>query len=911
MRRFWAYLLLSSSLIIGTAAVFGPTITGLDTDISYGTGKELVFKISEKETIFNGIDPADSGAYVDNDNYVAVNAVADEMRARLDGWGASEYSISKEGYDTIRVTLRSQNNEDTYYQYLQYYLPFSGGSISLSASMDETEEYKKSYLQTWDTMFENQTARIEYLQNGSIPVVVIPVNSPKKDGDLGTLVDYCSSQHVEADSSKSTAEVNCYVTLWANKQETDTFAKATSSGDDQDLNVASRFLGAEHSDNVWFKEASEDSDYTEFQYIPSSAALNGNTPYDASKAGAAYQAALYYVSLFNAESYKNIGAGYDVSFAFSTVATPSVEELITSNMNRYPALNSTLIATIIALLIGAGIIALFYRFGAFAIVSGVGVTIISTLLLLSYFSAQFGVGMLMGLLLVALVSVFGGVYYFAKLKDEIYKGRSLKKAHTEASKKSLWPTIDAGIISVVLGLCFYLLIPGVAGKLGLALVIGGFFATIVSLLLTRVQMWLICNDSDAQSCYDRLLNIDKTKVPDLLKEEKQTYFGAFEKKNFMKPWKGIAIGAAAFLIATIGGLTAFSINSNGNPFNFAGAYDDTTSAYIQYRVSTVGDSPKIRGTDDIENGNNGVLNFIYKDGKMLGSSDVSSIVLETSTIHVTGSETLNDGNYNVYYFVVDFVNPYDADATVWSVKNGLIETTDLTLNEAISKGMEAKGVNASSFSSSVKLVSSTAGSPNFSVLCLGLGVGLLSTLVYMCIRYKISRGLTATLLTSMASFITLGAMSLTRVPLAPVAGIAALATALCGLLLAIFILSKEKEIKRESRERDKTTLEFNASCLLKANSYAAGELIVFALIIAYVAIVYFGFGPAAFAYGNLFWLVGLLLGLTMILTLITPFTLFLAKQFSKIHFEIKWGGKKKDSKKSAEPEEAVFIGIND
>jgi ABC-type iron transport system FetAB permease component len=76
-----------------------------------------------------------------------------------------------------------------------------------------------------------------------------------------------------------------------------------------------------------------------------------------------------------------------------------------------------------------------------------------------YFSTQFGIGALMGLSLVASRRASAGSITSRKIKEELYAGRMPKKAHQEAIKKALWPTIDSGIVSIVIGLCVYGLFP--------------------------------------------------------------------------------------------------------------------------------------------------------------------------------------------------------------------------------------------------------------------------------------------------------------------------------------------------------------------------------------------------------------------------------------------------------------------
>ena len=74
MRRKLAYILLASALIASSAAAIPASIVALDTDVSYGAGKELYFRISEKGTTTFGLENAE---YITNDDYAAVNEVKD------------------------------------------------------------------------------------------------------------------------------------------------------------------------------------------------------------------------------------------------------------------------------------------------------------------------------------------------------------------------------------------------------------------------------------------------------------------------------------------------------------------------------------------------------------------------------------------------------------------------------------------------------------------------------------------------------------------------------------------------------------------------------------------------------------------------------------------------------------------
>jgi multidrug efflux pump subunit AcrB len=144
-------------------------------------------------------------------------------------------------------------------------------------------------------------------------------------------------------------------------------------------------------------------------------------------------------------------------------------------------MSRTLIATIVAFAVIAIILAFFDRMLALSIVSVSAASVYLTFLAFVCFGSQFNIAALIGLLIIGLVSIFSGLYYVAKLKDELYKGRTLKKAHTEAAKKAVWPTIDASLIAIIIGVFVYIFAGDLARKMGVVLVMGGFISALMNL----------------------------------------------------------------------------------------------------------------------------------------------------------------------------------------------------------------------------------------------------------------------------------------------------------------------------------------------------------------------------------------------------------------------------------------------
>jgi hypothetical protein len=921
MRRKLAYLILSLSLIFGAAATFGTTLTKIDTDVTYGSGKDMYFRISDEASKefnpYNGVNP---GGYITSEKgYAAVDAVATEMENRLKTWGANA-SVTKEGYDTIKVSIRSQEADATEYNYLENYLAFSGGDITITAGTSVQsiqEEADKTYLGDKyinNAMFKDQTASISYVKN--VPVVTIPVNYTGKEGALGQLITFCGNNTKEANSSTGTEAQNCYIVLWANRQEGDSYAAAySSSSADYDANVAKRIIFGEASANAWYDATNDDDDYKTFQMIPNSEALTENG-YDSKKAGAAYKAAFYYMNMLNASSYKTLmGTGSGalslfVSYAYSVTAEATVESLITAgDWHMTPAFNASLIASIVALAVGIIVLAVYYRMGVFGILSNVAVALMGALLFFAYFHAQFGVGALLGLVLVALVTAFGGIYYFAKVKEGLYQGKSIKKASSDAIRKSLWPTIDGGIVSIVLGLCVYGLISGAVGKLGLILVFGGFFGSVSNILLLRLEGWLLANDNDVELHLDRIYGVDPSKVPNLLKEDKQTYFGPYADKNFQKPALGIGIGAAVLAVASIAAIAAFSVTT-GSAYNYADTYADTTSIAIEYRVNK-GTSATLLLSDKSSLENN-FFPYVSIDGTSL-SKLYGNIDTTTGEIYDSSDEK----TYTVYYFNVALNQHYEMTGKTYTFVYSFSsspETQTNSFNDGLSYAGSVYGGEALTVEGQNVVVE--AGTPSLASVYIALSIALASLLVYFALRFKPARALAQTLVAGVSGLLVAGFFTLTRIPVTPLVSMGILATTFLAYLIAIFLFGKEHEISKESREKDKLSLSFQLDCLKKANGESAGDLVVYSLLAAGVFIAYWGFVPSVWSYVFLGSFLGFVFAMVLTLVLIQPLVSWIENLLSKVHlnfhpFKKDGGASGQIKKKSSEPEEAVFIGIND
>ena len=171
---------------------------------------------------------------------------------------------------------------------------------------------------------------------------------------------------------------------------------------------------------------------------------------DDAKAG--FITARYVVNLFNSSEldYK-VEA---VNTSNMKIVSPLIENI--KNQDQTLAWSRTFIATLCAVLILSLLIAVFYRLSAISICTVSITTVFLTFLVFLGLGAEFNTAAIVGFILVALASLASGVLYANRLKEECYKGRTLKKANSEAARKTLFPIVDIHLVPIVIGGFMYL-----------------------------------------------------------------------------------------------------------------------------------------------------------------------------------------------------------------------------------------------------------------------------------------------------------------------------------------------------------------------------------------------------------------------------------------------------------------------
>ena len=655
--------------------------------------------------------------------------------------------------------------------------------------------------------------------------------------------------------------------------------------------------------------------YSEDDHSALKAYIRGNSTDESNVSAddlkAAYQNARYYVNLLNAGE-----LDYYVEFLFATTTSAAwVEELVALGSHETVAWSMTFIATLCAIVVVSLLLIYFYRLGALSIAT---VSIVSTFLgflFIVLFSAEFNIAGIIGLIALAFTSILSGVIYDNKLKEECYRGRSLKKANSEAAKKALLPTIDLHVILIVVGVACYLLGGVIMKGFALATILGGIASLILNLAGLRGLMWLVTNEQAIANRYD-LFDVSNDQVPNALEEEKQTYYGANADRDFTKHKKPIALVAIIMLVASVAGAIVWGIKDHGAVYS-TGPTSGNSQLYVEYSSESQSEALKIETKNRLDK----LLEYSY-----LGKEKLKDITEVEPYEWTAKSETTLSGVETVYYayYRVNFDRVIKAsDQFVYDEKDEndvqvkLIEATAAkdyfgSDSDALAYlGFDAK-VNIS-LKDSVRV---NADQPEFKWLILATSVAAAAITLYLLLRYRLSRGLAALAIAVVNVGITAGIFSLLHfLPVTSYVSVALPFVALFSFAIGVIYMNKEREMVLEDRSRD-NSVENRNNMMVKAIGMASTPITIGFIIALYLGVNFFGFMYTSVSWIFLLIILGVSISTALTLTVFGPLAQLLFKWFSGINLP-KPNLKKKKTvrptrvKKSAEPEEAIFIGIND
>ena len=895
MRRLWSHIILAATSLMMVGATFATVVTNIDSNIEFTSGRELVFRVAEKG------DDGNPDETMTFDNTDAVNEIAGIMEERLKTAEVSRYKVETQGYDTIKVSFVEES--DSQYEIIKNYLSFNA-SLAISNSKgtyalatEFLNSKKKAYMETTD----------------GYPAIIIPID---KDNELFQAVyteakemsdnneGEVEQQNESEDGEEQEPTRKAYLYLWYNYVEDYySYDKINQNNSDTyDPTIANKVLMTFDAANPFLDD---DQDELRAYVNPS----NGDSEVTADALKTAYENARYYVNLLNAGE-----MNYHVSFLFSEKANAWVEELVSLGEHENIAWSRTFIATLCAMVVVSLLLVYFYRLGALSVATTSIVSTFMGLLFVVLFGAEFNIAGIVGLVSLALTSVISGIIYLNKLKDECYRGRSLKKANAEAAKKALLPTIDVHVVLVAAGVASYLLGGVIMKGFALCAILGGLVSLVLNLAGLRGLLWLATNEQGIANRYD-LFDVSKDQVPNALEEEKQKYFGANADKDFTKSKKPVGIIAAILMVASVAGLVFFGVKNNGSVYGTSDKFGNS-QIYVEYTSETANNTAL---STDVKSRLDIMLDHAYLDGQKLADCTEFDSYDYTSQYKTTksGVDTVYYAYYRITFNkalsgeeVISYKN--DAGEELFTEQAAVFFTKD-TLNSTSLANLNFGNSVEISLKDSVR---ANADQPEFKSLILATTVLAGISFAYLLLRYRLSRGIAVLGIAALSVGISAGIFALLFfLPVTSYVSVALPFIALFTFDIAVLFMNKEREMVLEDRSRD-NSVEARENLMKRALGISSTPITISFIIALYLGVNFFGFMFTSVSWVFLLMILGVCIATGLVLVVFGPFAHMLYKAFSKVKITKPAKANKKKKvpvrvKKSAEPEEAIFIGIND
>lgn len=627
----------------------------------------------------------------------------------------------------------------------------------------------------------------------------------------------------------------------------------------------------------------------------------------------AYQKANIWAGKLNATTY-----GYEInltneggSYAYTETNDPQVEYLVE---NQKVTLSSLLIAGIV----GTVIITLFMILnfglpGLLGAISTLGI-LVATLATFNMFGIYFNIGAILGILTLLAISLFTTTALFKKIKNDIYLGKNFKKAYQDGGKKSFWYMLDSSIIGLILGIVAYLIPSTITLAFGTMLVVGSCLNVLINGIALRAISYLLYTSSFIAN-KPRLLALEPKLIPNLLNDEKPTYFDVYKTKQNKTSKKVYSIVGLILLVASIAGIATFqAIDGSLYP---ADSSSMTTMFYAQSLYQNPSDNIDNRITNNL---------LVYQEGLASLSTDST---LENKVLDVSSAEDIEVTNYyyeyknedatnRVYFFVVDLqtyisVENYSLTDTTYyyTVNNSSVISTNNLLEALSDIAYQSLNTDGTGELKNVETVdNNSAGLYTLIGVSISVGVACL----YFAIRFGPSRALSALLMSSAGVVISIGIFTLIRVPASSAITFAAL------LLLAIFLLMfnsyflAEKEVFNENKKELQANRELRYEQFEYAINIANENILTTGLLIGFgVMSLFFAAGVETMM--CLLILVGIILFFMFIKVLYIPSEILFNKWFLTIRNSASAKVKgRKDGRRNLKdegPTEAIFTGIND
>ena len=508
------------------------------------------------------------------------------------------------------------------------------------------------------------------------------------------------------------------------------------------------------------------------------------------------------------------------------------------------------------------------------------------------------------------------IILFERLQDELYKGRAVKSAYEESTKKSLSSILDSNITTIIAACALYFFGKRSVKGFATMLLITTVFNVAIMLLITRLLMFLLIRSGKLDN-KKHLLGVKESRIPDINKGEVQTYFGKFNGVDFVKQTKkvflallclfGIGLGFAGGF--TIGGAVS---GNGGYPLNFGLDFLPGATATINFanldKFEEVDDLAYLRNEGpqtDKQSENYGyskesIIEFLRE----YVTIEDSSLPSEKEISIVAGYDTENE--CKTLSIKIEFTKAVTSDTTDTAFLTGFDE---LCYNQL--------GLNTVTDYEQYVTVSQQVSSPTMAKATvinalLSLLVAFILIIIYISIRFRYTYAIASIVALLCDTMSMLAVFAIFRIEVQVEFVSAVLAIIGYSINDTVVIFDRVREIARETNygnldEKGRYGIVNKALENCATRSFWT----TISTILPVLALIFIG-ASATRAF-SVAMLVGLISGIGTSLFIAPRFWLILEKRhmLRLKQKAIKKAEQGQNQPRSSTPEEAVIIGIND
>ena len=902
----------------------------MSESMEYGSSTQLVYSISKRdESLYDGdmYPTITSGGTVEIEDV----DIEDEVTDRLDAVGVRDADVEIVNGDSdgngwqLRVTFSPISSTEL--ENVKMILGFNNNLSVCTVGDDYCMTADKGQFFDTDT---DDVAELEY--NGTTPYPTINLLS---DSDFQQMKEYAEIA-AEAHSNDTPAEDS------SSSETTVTTSPKMAEGDEEEEEDA----GNDESTKLylWMNKTSEDTydkaygtnDTTVVQEVLDKvvAVLDVNN-YDEDDCqiaitsdldGSAFSisGARALVEALNADDY-----GFDIAYLYSNTVYATFGTT---------ALTTTYIIMGVALLIVALLMILFFGLSGITGTLTMLVSVFVSLWLVTLMGFEFSIGTLIGLIVVAMQSLYISVNYFTHVKKELRKDRGMDKANREGYHKSFFYSLDASAIIFIGSILGFLCTTGHFTTIFGVMMIGSLFTFIITNYLDKWATYWLTKDGQTKM---PVFGFNRKRNDKAEKENKDAkYVSSDSQHHSNKVWKGVGIATIALVaislpLAAVFGADGYSI------FNGSGQFESSYTLNVTFQTSSQYYSPldtsedfllyiENIGTYDDGSGNSYIA-YSSEDEDIPDTLEDNAFIYYPDTCYVNQVEK-SDEDGNTYY-----INYYTVDVSV--DLNGIVLQNGLTVVEQITNVVSDEYVNVDGtyvypgryslyIDDTLEIGSYLVSSGNYatsaSYLIMLIFIIACMTAFYSFLRYGILVGLTELGGGGLYCALAVGLLAATRLPFNYYSGFGVILGLFAVSIAAIQLFGGNKyTLKEQGIRRDATPQQRELICNETINKQLNPTIIWLIFGLVFTIALYF-VNSAMFSVATIS-LVSLALVLPLCLYVVAPFYYWLSTNISFARFHA-WREKRREArgiqKAQADkngivyvdqdsPHETIIVGINE